>query len=120
LDLIIIDYVQLMRTSQQLGSRMLEIAAIGRALRALAKELELPILVISRLAGVAAHQALQPVLADLREECGSLEYEADLVWLCHLVGLELEVIQARWRDGPEGAVKLRCDPARQDFSDIEN
>lgn len=113
LDLIVVNYLQLMRPDQRLSSREQELSAISRALKALARELNIPLLAVSILDPIADGT---PSLHQL----GPVHYEADLIWLCQKVSNRLLITQARWRDGPAGAsVKLFYDPTRQDFCDLE-
>jgi replicative DNA helicase len=128
IDLIIIDYLQLMRSGQKPDNRVQEVSAIGRALKALARELNVPVVAISILSRACELRPdKRPILSDLRES-GTLEYEADIVWFCYrdelyypdteLINI-LELIQAKWRHGPTGTIKLYCHKERQDFSDAE-
>jgi replicative DNA helicase len=136
IDLIIVDYLQLMRSGRKsdnpsTGSgcnRVQEVSAIGRGLKALARELNIPVLAISILSRACELRPnKRPILSDLRES-GTLEYEADIVWFCYrdelynpdteLVNI-LELIQAKWRHGPTGTIKLYCHKDRQDFSDAD-
>jgi len=119
LDLIVIDYLQLMQApSERSGSenRQHEVAVISRSLKALARELEVPVLALSQLSrSVEARQVKKPMLSDLRES-GSLEQDADIVMFLyrddyyktadtapnHLT----ELIIAKHRNGPTGKVDL--------------
>src|SRR5690606_29570172 len=81
LDLIIIDYLQLMRSANNRGSenRVQEISAITRGLKAIAKELNVPVIALSQLSrAVEQRDDKRPMLADLRES-GSIEQDADVV-----------------------------------------
>ncbi len=113
--LIILDYMQLMRGSSSVESRQQEIAEISRSLKALARELRLPIVAISQLSrAVESRNDHRPQLSDLRES-GAIEQDADVVVL--LLREEYynptsenqgiaEVIIAKQRNGPVGSLKL--------------
>ena len=118
LDLIIIDYLQLMQGSNTKNSgdnRQAEIAEISRSLKALARELNVPIIALSQLSrGVENRQVKKPMLSDLRES-GSLEQDADIVMFLYREDYYdpqttnqniTEVIIAKHRNGPVDTVKL--------------
>jgi len=113
--LLILDYLQLMRSSRNLENRQQEISEISRSLKALAREIDIPVVAISQLSrAVEARVDRRPQLSDLRES-GAIEQDADLVVL--LLREEYynpteenkgiaEVIIAKQRQGPTGALKL--------------
>jgi replicative DNA helicase len=114
--LIVLDYLQLMRgTISQSESRQQEISEISRSLKALARELDIPVIAISQLSrAVEARQDHRPQLSDLRES-GAIEQDADVVVL--LLREEYyspteqnrgiaEVILAKQRNGPVGSIQL--------------
>ena len=121
--IIIIDYLQLMTASgMKLGSREQEVSTISRSLKALAKELNIPIIALSQLnRGNESREDKRPVLSDLRES-GAIEQDADIVCFVHrpeyytkatedaqgndIRGLA-ELIVAKHRNGAVGDVKLR-------------
>ena len=116
IQLIILDYMQLMRgTDLRSESRQQEISEISRALKALARELNIPILAISQLSrAVEARTDHRPQLSDLRES-GAIEQDADVVVLIlreeyYKPSVEnqgiAEVIIAKQRNGPVGSMKL--------------
>ena len=114
LDMIVVDYLQLMSHPKS-ESRQQEISAISRSLKELARELEVPVLALSQLSrAVESRDDKRPLLSDLRES-GSIEQDADVVLLLYRPeyynqtdenkGLA-EVICAKQRNGPTGTVKL--------------
>ncbi len=115
IQLIVLDYLQLMRSSIKTDSRQQEISEISRSIKALARELSVPIIAISQLSrAVESRQDHRPQLSDLRES-GAIEQDADVVVL--LMREEYynpteenkgitEVIIAKQRNGPVGTVKL--------------
>ena len=119
LDLVIVDYLQLMNVSGA-QSREQEIAVISRSLKSLAKELEVPILALSQLnRGVEKRKGEPPMLSDLRES-GAIEQDADVVMFLHRPDdkdadapqphkvdvQEIELHIAKQRQGPTGVVEL--------------
>jgi len=117
LGLVVIDYLQLMSasTSSRPESRQLEISEISRSLKAVAKELNIPILVAAQLSrAVEGRSDKRPMLSDLRES-GAIEQDADVVAFLYRdeyynketlkIG-EAEVIIAKQRNGPTGTVEL--------------
>jgi replicative DNA helicase len=115
LGLIVVDYMQLMRGSGKIESRQQEISEISRGLKALAKELKVPVLALSQLSrAVEARTDHRPMLSDLRES-GAIEQDADLV--CFVYREEHyrrtdenegmgEIIIGKQRNGPVGVVKV--------------
>ena len=117
--LIIVDYLQLMTTSENFGSREQEIASISRSLKALAKELDIPLVACAQLSrAVESRTDKRPQLADLRES-GSLEQDADVVMFLfrpEVYGIAdeegnsqegvAEIILGKQRNGPIGSIFL--------------
>ena len=115
IQLIIVDYLQLMRGEGKSDNRQQEISEISRSMKALARELSVPVIAISQLSRAVEQRAdHRPMLSDLRES-GAIEQDADLVMLLlreeyynpteENKGLA-EVIIAKQRHGPVGSVKL--------------
>lgn len=115
LGLVIIDYLQLMQGHSRADNRQQEVAQISRALKALARELEVPVLILSQLnRGVEQRQDKHPVMADLLES-GAIEADADVVIFLYRPeyydpetekkGIA-EVIVAKHRNGPVGTVEM--------------
>jgi hypothetical protein len=130
---IMIDYLQLLSSpAQARESRQVEVSAISRGIKALARELQVPIIALSQLnRGPEGRDGNRPRLSDLRES-GSLEQDADVVLLLHReeyyhiqdpewqsnnpdkIGLA-ELIIAKQRNGPTGVVKLTWDASTTRF-----
>ncbi len=110
LGLVVVDYLQLMRTRKQ-ENRQQEISEISRSLKGLARELDVPIIAMSQLSrAVEQRQDRRPMLSDLRES-GAIEQDADVViFLYTEPELEqnnlIELIVAKQRNGPTGNAKL--------------
>ena len=117
LSLIVVDYIQLMSTRGRFENRTLELGAISRSLKGLAKELNVPIVVLSQLSRAPESRSdHRPQLSDLRES-GALEQDADVVILIyredaynrdpnHPDAGTAELILAKQRNGPTGVVRL--------------
>lgn len=117
LDLIVIDYLQLMqgRGAKSGDNRQQEISEISRSLKALARELKVPVIALSQLSrSVESRQIKRPMLSDLRES-GSLEQDADIVMFLYREDYYeketerpnvTEVIVAKHRNGPVDTVSL--------------
>jgi replicative DNA helicase len=115
LDLIIVDYLQLMRGRGDADTREQEISEISRSLKALAKELSVPVIALSQLSrAVEQRRPPRPILADLRES-GAIEQDADVVMFIYREELYepseenrgiAEVIIGKQRNGPIGNVKM--------------
>ena len=118
LDLIMVDYIQLMTSARKADNRQLEISDISRTLKIAAKELNVPIIVLSQLSrAVESRQDHRPLLSDLRDS-GAIEQDADIVLFIYNpekyndVPQEdepgtVELIVAKHRNGGTGTVKLR-------------
>ncbi|MDH5721710.1 MAG: replicative DNA helicase [Alphaproteobacteria bacterium] len=148
LDLLVIDYLQLLRgtgSRQSTENRVLEISEITRGLKAIAKELEIPVLALSQLSrNVEQREDKRPLLSDLRES-GSIEQDSDVVMFvyreeyylsrtepevgtdkhlqwqermdrAHNIG---ECIVSKARHGPIGTIRMHFDPHVTRFSDLD-
>ncbi|MGB8021070.1 MAG: DnaB-like helicase C-terminal domain-containing protein, partial [Candidatus Nanopelagicales bacterium] len=115
LRLVVVDYLQLMTSGKRVESRQQEVAEFSRALKLLAKELEVPVVAISQLnRGPEQRQDKKPMMSDLRES-GSLEQDADVVILLHREDAyerespragEADFIVAKHRNGPTATVTV--------------
>ena len=118
LDLIVVDYLQLMQLPEKSESREREVSEMSRLLKSFAKELKIPVITLSQLnRGVEARANRRPILSDLRES-GAIEQDADLIMMLYReeyyeegrtnenAGLA-EVIINKQRNGPTGKVDLR-------------
>jgi len=114
LSLVIVDYLQLMKGKGSFERREQEISDISRSLKALAKELSVPVVAVSQLnRSVEQRRPPKPILADLRES-GAIEQDADVILFLYRDEIynrdakkgEAEIIVAKQRNGPTGIVNL--------------
>ena len=128
LDVIIIDYLQLMTGSGKAESRQLEISEISRSLKALARELNVPVLALSQLSRqVEQRPDHRPMMSDLRDS-GAIEQDADVVMFIYREDYYKkdtdrknisEIIIGKQRNGPVGTVELAWLPQYTMFRDLE-
>jgi replicative DNA helicase len=129
LDLLIIDYLQLMEgRGRNSDNRVQEISEISRGLKTLAKELNVPIIALSQLSRAVENRSPQiPKLSDLRES-GSIEQDADVTMFLYREEREnpntenknvCDIIVAKHRNGPVGTVPLYFDDKTTGFRDLE-
>ena len=146
LDMVVVDYIQLMRATNNKDGRVQEISEITQGLKALAKELSVPVLALSQLSrAVEQRDDKKPQLSDLRES-GSIEQDADVVmfvyreayylerkeprpatvehaeWLSKMNEISniAEIIISKQRHGPTGNVNLEFEAMFTKFKDIQN
>ncbi|MCD5375443.1 replicative DNA helicase [Candidatus Gracilibacteria bacterium] len=128
LDLIIIDYLQLMSNGNSMN-RVQEVSEISRGIKSLARELDVPIIALSQLSrAVESRPDKRPVLSDLRES-GSIEQDADIVMMIYREDYYDEFSERKGvtdlfirknRNGPTGSVQLMFHKNNQKFVEFEN
>jgi replicative DNA helicase len=138
INLIIVDYLQLMQGDGRGENRVQEISYISRSLKALARELNVPVLAVSQLSRAVEWRAShRPILADLRES-GTIEQDADVVMFIYRDEIYFtkeewerehpgetypppaDIIIAKHRNGPTGEIKLLFKPRLAKFDNITN
>ena len=129
IDLIVIDYLQIMSSGSRIDNRVNEVSLMTRQLKQLAREMECPVIVLSQLSRgtVQRDGDKRPMLSDLRDS-GSIEQDADVVIFLHREDYYkkpeaepnniCEVIIAKQRQGETGTVKLTWMPRFQKFADL--
>jgi replicative DNA helicase len=129
LDCIMIDYLQLMQLKQRVESREREVSEISKTLKAIAKELQVPVIALAQLnRGVEGRADRRPMLSDLRES-GSIEQDADVIMMLYREDYyekddaekqgHAEIIIGKQRNGPTGTVKLKFEAKFNRFKDAE-
>lgn len=129
LDVIMIDYLQLMSMKQKMDSREREVAEISKTLKAIAKELQIPVIALAQLnRAVDSRSDRRPMISDLRES-GSIEQDADIIMMLYRDDYydkddpekagAAEVIIGKQRNGPTDTVRLRFDAKSNKFRDAE-
>ena len=126
LDLILIDYLSLMTATGRNASRQEEVSSISRALKGLAQELKIPVLVLQQLSRANTNRSdHRPVLSDIRDS-GAIEQDADVVMFLHREAYYnpeaekkngAELIIAKQRNGPLGTIDLIWNAAYTKFTD---
>jgi replicative DNA helicase len=128
LDMVVVDYLQLMTSDTRVENRVQEVSAISRNLKALARELNVPVLTAAQLSrAVEQRSGQKPMLSDLRES-GSIEQDADIVMFLHHPDdwdedpqkkSITEIVVAKHRNGPTGSVELVFLEHLTKFADAE-
>jgi replicative DNA helicase len=130
--LVIIDYLQLMQNSTfSTNNRVQELSYITRALKSIAREFKVPLIVLSQLSrNVETRINKRPILSDLRES-GSIEQDADLVLMLYRenyynlekkddsISTRVELIIAKHRNGPTGIIELEFNSTKMEFSSVQ-
>ena len=129
LDMIIIDYLQLIKGSNlRIENRQQEISEISRSLKGLARELDVPVIALSQLSRAVEQRAdRRPMLSDLRDS-GAIEQDADIVAFLYRDGYyneknditkgDTEIIIGKQRNGPVGTVKLKFISELAKFTEV--
>lgn len=127
-DLVVVDYLQLMQGGTRVENRVQEISFISRSLKALAREMNVPLIALSQLSrSVEQRHDKHPLLSDLRES-GSIEQDADVVLFLYREDYYkedspreniAEVVVAKHRHGPTGKIEVYFDKQHTRFSDLE-
>jgi len=127
-DFILVDYLQLMEGDRRVENRVQEISGISRALKQVARELNVPVLAASQLSrAVETRSDKRPMLSDLRES-GSIEQDADVVMFIYRDDMYnpetehpnlAELIIAKHRNGPTGTVPLYFKAEQAQFLEVE-
>ncbi|MBX4215949.1 replicative DNA helicase, partial [Candidatus Parcubacteria bacterium] len=127
LGLIVVDYLQLMTTVKQYDSMVNQVTEISRSLKALARELEVPVVALSQLSRAVEARGGKPRLSDLRDS-GSIEQDADVVMFIHREDKYkddsdkpniAEILIEKHRNGPTGKVELYFDEKKTTFLPID-
>lgn len=133
LDIVLIDYLQLMYPEKKSDSRQQDVSDISRQMKIFSKELNVPVLLLSQLSRAVEHRSdKKPVLSDLRES-GAIEQDADIVMFIHRPeeskGVEVEganedyvvdIIFAKHRNGKVGTVKVGWKGSRASFVNLSS
>lgn len=128
LGLVFVDYLQLIEDVDNTENRVQELSKITRSLKKLARELNVPVIVLSQLSrNVETRTNKRPLLSDLRES-GSIEQDADIVMMLYRDSYYnqnsqekniFEIILSKHRNGPLGVAKLKFDPQYLHFKNID-
>jgi replicative DNA helicase len=126
---VFIDYLQLLEDTEKTTNRVQELSKITRSLKKLARELNIPIIVLSQLSrNVESRPNKRPMLSDLRES-GSIEQDADVVMMLYreeyynpstIEKNNIEIILTKHRNGPIGMAKLKFNPQYLYFENLSN
>jgi replicative DNA helicase len=131
IDLVIVDYLQLMSSHKHYDNMVNQVTEISRSLKGIAKEFNVPVIALSQLSRAVETRGGKPKLSDLRDS-GSIEQDADVVMFIHRDDyqksasdrentgmMEAEILIEKHRNGPTGYVKLHFDKDKTTFVSIE-
>jgi replicative DNA helicase len=126
IQLLFVDYLQLVNPGKRLESRVQEVSIVSQALKNLARELRIPVIALSQLSRAVEHRGdARPQLADLRES-GAIEQDADVVMFLYRADAEatgptlpVNLLVAKHRNGPTGEINLLFRGDRIKFYSIE-
>ena len=127
LDLLIIDYLQLIQPRKDSDNIVAQVSEVSRGLKSLARELNIPVLALSQLSRAVEQRGGKPKLSDLRDS-GSIEQDADVVLFISrdtsnqedpMAGMEAQIIVAKHRNGPIGNVNLLFNKQYASFSSVD-
>ena len=130
-DLVIVDYLQLMSSHKNYDSMVNQVTEISRSLKGIAKEFNVPVIALSQLSRAVETRGGKPKLSDLRDS-GSIEQDADVVMFIHRDDYqksasdrdmsgpsEAEILIEKHRNGPTGFVKLHFDKEKTSFVSVD-
>lgn len=127
LGLLVVDYLQLITTSNRYDSMVQQVTEISRSLKSLARELDIPVLALSQLSRAIEQRRDRPQLSDLRDS-GSIEQDSDVVMFIHREDRYkpldernniAEILIRKHRNGPQGKIDLYFDERRTTFMSLE-
>jgi replicative DNA helicase len=132
IDLVIVDYLQLMSSHKHYDNMVNQVTEISRSLKGIAKEFNVPVIALSQLSRAVETRGGKPKLSDLRDS-GSIEQDADVVMFIHRedyqksaadrdnsgAPAEAEILIEKHRNGPTGYVKLHFDKEKTTFVNID-
>jgi replicative DNA helicase len=130
IELVVVDYLQLMSANRQYDNMVNQVTEISRALKGIAKEFNVPVIALSQLSRAVEARGGKPKLSDLRDS-GSIEQDADVVMFIHREDrsksvsdrtdgpIEAEILIEKHRNGPTGYVKLHFDDKKTTFVSVD-
>ena len=128
LDLVMVDYLTLMSSGKKVENRQQDVSEISRTMKLAAKELGVPLLLLSQLSRGSEKEKRKPQMSDLRES-GAIEQDADIIMFIYRPNAgddnnpdrdSAEIIVAKHRNGPLGTVKMKWIGENVSFADIED